>query len=106
MAVVGITNRRLALEHALLRSERIDHRLYITLPDVWERELILRQAAQNFPVEPDIDWGAWAEKTEGFNRADLISWLRRAAQIAFLRDRLEGQPQIITNTDLQRAFRA
>jgi len=105
VAVVGITNRRLALENALLRSERIDHRLYIALPDVWERELILRQAAQNFPVEPDIDWGAWAEKTEGFSRADLISWLRRAAQIAFLRDRFEGQPQIITNTDLQRAFR-
>lgn len=106
VAVAGITNRRLALESALLRSERIDHRLYISLPDIWERELILRQAAQNFPVEPTMDWGAWAEKTEGFSRADLISWLRRAAQIAFLRDRLEGQPQTITATDLQRAFHA
>ena len=105
VAVVGLTNRRHALEGALLRSERLDHRLYISLPDVWERELILRQASQNFPVEPDIDWSAWAEKTEGFSRADLIGWLRRAARIAFLRDRLQGQPQKITATDLQRAFK-
>jgi len=106
VAVVGITNRRIALESALLRSERIDHHLYIPLPDVWERELILRQAAQKLPIEPHIDWTIWAEKTEGFSRADLISWLRRAAQIAFIRDRLEGQPQSITATDLQRAFQA
>lgn len=105
VAVVGLTNRRHALESALLRSERIDLRLYLSLPDVWERELILRQASQNFPVEPDIDWTAWAEKTEGFSRADLIGWLRRAARIAFLRDRLQGQPQKISSTDLQRAFR-
>ncbi len=105
VAVVGLTNRRHALEGALLRSERIDHRLYIAMPDVWERELILRRASQNFPIEPDIDWTAWAEKTEGFSRADLISWLRRAAQIAFLRDRLQGQPQKITPTDLQRAHK-
>ncbi len=104
VAVVGLTNRRHALESALLRSERIDHRLYLSLPDVWERELILRQASQNFPVESDIDWSSWAEKTEGFSRADLISWLRRAAQIAFLRDRLQGEPQKITSIDLQRAF--
>jgi len=104
VAVVGITNRRHALESALLRSERIDHRLYISLPDVWERELILRQASRDFPVESDIDWTLWAEKTEGFSRADLISWLRRAAQLAFLRDRLQGQPQKITAIDLQRAF--
>jgi len=105
VAVVGLTNRRHALESALLRSERIDHRLYLSPPDVWERELILRQASQDFPVEPQIDWTAWAEKTEGFSRADLISWLRRAARLAFLRDRLQGQPQKITSTDLQRAFK-
>ncbi len=104
VAVVGLTNRCHAIEGALLRSERIDHRLYISLPDGWERELILRQASQNFPVEPDIDWAAWAEKLEGYSRADLLSWLRRAAKIAFLRDRFHGQPQKISSTDLQRAL--
>ncbi len=104
VAVVGLTNQRQALDQAILRSERIDGWLYISLPDVHERELILRQAAQNFPCTPGIPWHHWAEKTEGFSRADLISWLREAAQFAFTRDRETGTPQLITESDLQRAF--
>jgi len=104
VAIIGLTNRRHTIDEALLRSERIDHRLYITMPDAHERELILRQAAQVIPIEPTVDWTYWAEKTEGYSRADLLTWLRRAGECAFLRDRSEGKPQTISSTDLRRAF--
>ncbi|GIV24687.1 MAG: hypothetical protein KatS3mg026_0379 [Bacteroidia bacterium] len=104
VGVVLLTNHKDFIDPALLRSERIDEELYIPLPDLEERYQILVQASRKLPLAPDIDWRSWAERTEGYSRADLIQLLKKAGQRAFLAHFREGKPQQITEIDLRRAI--
>lgn len=106
VALIGITNRAHSLEEALLRSERFDLRLYITYPDYEERYLMLTLIAKDMPFAKNIRWEVWAEKTAGFSRADIAAFLKAAGYYAFLRHYREGKPQLITEEDLQRAFKS
>lgn len=104
VGVVALTNRKNEVDPALLRSERIDEEIYVPLPDFEERYQILVQASQKLPFAPDLDWKPWAERTEGYSRADLIHLLKKAGRRAFLTHFWEGKPQLITELDLRRAI--
>lgn len=106
VGIIGITNRAHILDHALLRSERFDRRLYVNPPDYEERYLILTQLVKELPVSEDIQWEVWAKNTAGFTRADLVRLLRQAGYLAFLRHYRENRPQRITEADLYAALRS
>ncbi len=77
--VMAATNRPDVLDPALLRPGRFDRRIYIGLPDVKDREAILKVHATNKPFETKIDFVKIAKKTPGFSGADLRNLLNEAA---------------------------
>jgi len=77
--IVAATNRPDVLDPALLRPGRFDRRVVIDLPDINEREDILKIHAANKPLEKDINLRRIAERTVGFAGADLANLLNEAA---------------------------
>ena len=77
--VIAATNRPDVLDPALLRPGRFDRRVTLDLPDINEREAILKVHAKNKPLEADVDLRRVAERTPGFAGADLMNLLNEAA---------------------------
>ena len=87
------------MEDALLRPGRFDRTIVINLPDVKEREDILRIHAKNKKFAEDIDLKNIAENTAGFSGAELANILNEAAIIATSRKQKE-----ISNQDVEDAL--
>lgn len=79
--VVAATNRPDTLDPALLRPGRFDRRITIDLPDMNEREAILKVHADKKPLGPDVNLRRLSERTPGFSGADLANLLNEAAII-------------------------
>lgn len=77
--VVAATNRPDVLDPALLRPGRFDRRVVIDLPDINDREAILKIHARNKPLEEGVSLRNVAERTAGFSGADLENLLNEAA---------------------------
>ncbi len=84
--VIAATNRPDILDPALLRPGRFDRRVTIDLPDIGEREAILKVHAVGKPLGQDVNLRRVAERTPGFSGADLSNLLNEAA-ILTARDR-------------------
>jgi cell division protease FtsH len=80
--VLAATNRPDVLDPALLRPGRFDRRVVLDLPDLNEREAILKIHAKNKPLDKDIDFHKVASRTPGFSGADLANLLNEAAILA------------------------
>ncbi len=79
--VIAATNRPDILDPALLRPGRFDRRVTIDLPDINEREAILKVHVHKKPLGPDVNMRRLAERTPGFSGADLANMLNEAAII-------------------------
>lgn len=77
--VIAATNRPDVLDPALLRPGRFDRRVLIDLPDIKERDAILKVHAKGKPFETDVNLFKIAQKTPGFSGADLKNLLNEAA---------------------------
>jgi hypothetical protein len=71
--VIAATNRPDVLDPALLRPGRFDRRVTMDLPDINEREQILRIHSKGKPVADSVDVRRLAERTPGFSGADLAN---------------------------------
>lgn len=80
--VLAATNRPDILDSALLRPGRFDRRVILDLPDMHDREEILKIHARNKPLEKDIDLHKVAARTPGFAGADLANLFNEAAILA------------------------
>lgn len=80
--VMAATNRADVLDTALLRPGRFDRRVFLTLPDRKDRELILKIHAHEKPLEEGVNLAVVAERTSGFSGADLESLMNEAAILA------------------------
>jgi len=80
--VLAATNRPDVLDPALLRPGRFDRRVILDLPDIRDREAILKIHAKNKPLAKDVDLRLVAERTPGFSGADLANLLNEAAILA------------------------
>lgn len=80
--VIAATNRPDVLDPALLRPGRFDRRVMIDLPDINDREEILKIHAGKKPLEDDVDLRVIAERTPGFSGADLSSLMNEGAILA------------------------
>ncbi|AUB31076.1 ATP-dependent zinc metalloprotease FtsH [Spiroplasma floricola] len=97
--VMAATNRVDVLDSALLRPGRFDRTIQISLPDIREREDILKLHARNKSVSPEINWKRIAERTPGFSGAQLENVLNEAA-ILVVRDKRK----MITINDIDEAI--
>ena len=77
--VLAATNRPDVLDPALLRPGRFDRQVVIDLPDIKDREAILKIHAQKKPLDKDVDLKIVAQRTPGFSGADLANLLNEAA---------------------------
>lgn len=80
--VIAATNRPDVLDPALLRPGRFDRRVVLDLPDIKDREEILKIHAQKKPLAEDVKMQVIAERTPGFSGADLSSLMNEAAILA------------------------
>ncbi len=87
--VVAATNRPDILDPALLRPGRFDRRVTIDLPDINEREAILKVHVQSKPLGPDVSLRRLAERTPGFSGADLANMLNEAAILTVRDNRMQ-----------------
>jgi cell division protease FtsH len=85
--VMAATNRPDILDPALLRPGRFDRRVVLDLPDVKEREEILRIHLKNKKVSPNINIKKIAQRTPGFAGADLANLVNEAAILAARRNK-------------------
>jgi cell division protease FtsH len=80
--VMSATNRPDVLDPALLRPGRFDRRVILDLPDISEREEILKIHARGKPLEEEVNLRNLAERTPGFSGADLQNLMNEAAILA------------------------
>ena len=77
--VVAATNRPDILDPALLRPGRFDRRVILDMPDIGEREEILKIHSKGKILARDVNLRKAAERTPGFSGADLANLMNEAA---------------------------
>ncbi|MEM6429664.1 MAG: AAA family ATPase [Deinococcota bacterium] len=105
--LLGTTNRREALDDALLRSGRFESILHFALPDARGREEILDIHLRNRPHDPAINLTELAVQCEGLSGADLERLCRRAALLALQAVIAEGKQDhkpVISKVHISRAL--
>ena len=85
--VLAATNRPDVLDKALLRPGRFDRQVVLDLPDIRDRQAILKIHMQDKPVEENIDVKKIAIRTPGFSGADLANLVNEAAILAARNDK-------------------
>lgn len=77
--VMAATNRPDVLDPALLRPGRFDRQVILDLPDIKDREEILKVHSKNKPLKKEVNLRKIAERTPGFSGADLANLINEAA---------------------------
>lgn len=80
--VVGATNRIESMDKALLRPGRFDRQIAISLPNVHDREEILKLHARNKKFDDNVNLKKLAYNTSGCSGAQLKNILNESAIIA------------------------
>ncbi len=87
LIVCAATNRPDILDPALLRPGRFDRRVVLDLPDINDREEILRIHCRGKPLALNVNLREIAERTPGFSGADLANLVNEAAIFAARRNK-------------------
>jgi len=85
--IFAATNRPELLDPALLRPGRFDRRIVLDLPDINEREEILKIHCRGKPLASNVNLREIAERTPGFSGADLANVVNEAAILAARRNK-------------------
>jgi len=85
--ILAATNRPDVLDPALLRPGRFDRQVVVDMPDIKEREDILKLHAKNIPVADNVDLSRIARATPGSSGADIANLVNEAALFAARRDK-------------------
>ena len=80
--IIAATNRPDILDPALLRPGRFDRQVLVGIPDIKEREAILRIHARGKPLDESVNLEDVAKGTPGFTPADLENLMNEAALLA------------------------
>jgi cell division protease FtsH len=98
IVVLAATNRPEVLDPALLRPGRFDRQVTIPLPNVKEREAILRVHTKGKKLSPNVNLDVVARGTTGFSGADLANLANEAAIFAVRENR-----NVVTAGDFEAA---
>lgn len=97
--IIAATNRPDVLDPALLRPGRFDRRVVIDMPDLQEREDILRVHGRGKPLQKSVDLKRIARQTPGFAGADLENLMNEAAILA-----ARNNKKSVSHKDLEMAI--
>jgi cell division protease FtsH len=87
--MLAATNRPDVLDPALLRPGRFDRQVMVAMPDIKEREAILRIHAAKIPLAGNIDLARIARATPGMSGAEIANLVNEAALFAARKDQAE-----------------
>ena len=93
--VIAATNRPDVLDVALLRPGRFDRRVVLDLPDIYDREDILKIHSKGKLLVKGVNLRRIAERTPGFSGADLANLMNETAILAAGNNRKEISQQDI-----------
>jgi cell division protease FtsH len=85
--ILAATNRPDVLDPALLRPGRFDRQVVVDMPDIQEREAILKIHCSRIPLNPAVDVTRLARATPGTSGADLANMVNEAALFAARKDK-------------------
>ena len=97
--VMAATNRPDILDAALTRPGRFDRRVVIDMPNLIEREEILKVHARNKPLDSTANLKKVAQQTPGFSGADLENLLNEAALSA-----AKANHSVVKQEDLEKSI--
>ncbi len=98
--VMAATNRPDVLDPALLRPGRFDRRIMLDLPDIKDREEMLKLHTKGKPIEKDVDLHRIAERTPGFSGAELFNLLNEAAILTARRNKkIIGKSEVLESIE-------
>lgn len=83
--LIAATNRPWDIDSAFLRPGRFDERIYVPLPDLEARKVIIRNSILDIPGNEEVAVDDLAQETEGFNGADVEYLCEKAKEIAIRR---------------------
>jgi cell division protease FtsH len=90
--ILAATNRPDVLDPALLRPGRFDRQVVVAMPDIKEREAILKIHAAKIPLDAGVDLKHFARATPGMSGADLANLVNEAALFAARKDKQKVEP--------------
>ncbi|MDO8577262.1 MAG: ATP-dependent zinc metalloprotease FtsH [Candidatus Wildermuthbacteria bacterium] len=96
--LISATNRPDVLDPALLRPGRFDRRVMLDLPDVNDREEILKIHGRGKPLAQGVKLREIAERTPGFAGADLANLMNEAAILAARRNKTHVAQEELTES--------
>ena len=79
---MAATNRTDVLDPALLRPGRFDRIINVSLPDIKEREEILKLHAKGKRIDPNVKFNLIARRTPGFSGAQLENVINEATLLS------------------------
>ncbi len=80
--ILAATNRPDVLDPALLRPGRFDRQVSVLLPDIKEREAILKVHSKKIKLSDDVNLNKIARATPGMSGAELANLINEAALFA------------------------
>lgn len=85
--VVGATNRPHMIDTAILRSGRMDKRIFVGPPDFEARKDMFRIFLSGRPYDKEIDFDKMAKKTEFYVGSDIELIVTQAARLAVAKEK-------------------
>ena len=85
IVLLAATNRPWMVDPALMRPGRLEHHIYIPLPDEDARLMLIHKTLKNAPVAEDVDLQTLSQALEGCNGADVVSVVNIAKRKAVAR---------------------
>jgi cell division protease FtsH len=85
--ILAATNRPDVLDSALLRPGRFDRQVVVAMPDIKEREAILKIHADKIPLAENVELSRIARGTPGMSGAEIANLVNEAALFAARQDK-------------------
>lgn len=102
VVVFATTNRREALDQAIIRSGRLDQSVEVGLPNAEAKEKIMNIYLKNLKVAEGLNTKAFIDKMRGFCGADIKRAIDVAINTAMDRQGVENLCDVVvTNADIQ-----
>ena len=93
LMVLAATNRKDAIDPALLRPGRIESHIEVPAPDEEARKAILDVHTEDKPIAEDVDLDALAASSDGYSGADIEALCRAASMRAIRAVASEHDPE-------------
>lgn len=102
--VIAATNRPDNIDSSVMRTGRIDEKIYIPMPDKEARATLFRYELNSRPAATDISYNTLAELSQGYNCSDISYIVKTAARNKFNNSILTSTKSPITQSDLEYAI--